>query len=108
MNLPSQSQLLALGRHVVSYTMGGVTVLGVLHVVNGGDVATLTNSINQISQGVALIAAGLGPIIAIASGLWSMYTASPKQQISAVNTADNGVKVVAASTLAPTVTAPLK
>lgn len=107
MDLPSQSQLLAVGRHVVSYAMGGVTVLGVMHMISGGDVTTLTNSINQISQGVALIAAGLGPIIGIASAAWSAYTASAKSQIAAVNAGDNGVKVVAATTPAPTVTAPI-
>ena len=93
MELPSQSQVLAIGRHVVSYAMGGVTVLGVMHIVSASDVATLTTSIDQISQGVALIAAGLGPIIGIISALWSAYTASSKAQIATVK-AMPGVEVV--------------
>lgn len=108
MNLPTGLQVNAVGRHVISYAMGAVTVLGVLHVVSGDDATTLANSINQISQGVALIATGLGPIIAIGSALWASYTASAKSQIAAVNNADNGVKVVPASSPTPAVTAPLK
>ena len=93
MELPSQSQVLAAGRHVVSYSMGAVTALAAVHLISSGDATTIANSINQISQGMALIFAGLGPIIALASGWWATYTSSSKVQIATVK-AMPGVEVV--------------
>lgn len=91
--MPSQSQVVAVGRHVVTYAMGAATALAALHVVSAGDAATISNSITQISSGVAEIATGMAPLIAIVSALWSAWSSSHKSQIAAVN-ATPGIKVV--------------
>lgn len=107
MNLPSQSQVNAAGRHVLTFAMGGVASAAALHVISAGDATTISNSISQISTGVADIAAGLAPIIAIVSAWYAAWSASHKSQIASVNAID-GVKVVKDSVTAATVTAPPK
>ena len=106
--LPSTSQMIAVGRHVATSAATVVTVLSVLHILTGDQAQTVNNSIGQIVQGVGLIWAGLGPIIAIGSALWAAYAQSMTSHIKAVNNAPNGAKVVAATAPFPTVTAPLK
>jgi sulfite exporter TauE/SafE len=108
MNLPSNEQLVAIGRHVVSYAMGGITVLSVTHLVTADQANQLGQSIDKISQGVALIATGLAPIIAIVSSIYASWAQSQKSHIAAVNQADNGLHVVASTVSAPTQVAPLK
>lgn len=105
MNLPSQSQVNAAGRHVLTFTMGAVSAGAALHVVSAGDATTISNSLSQISSGVAEIAAGLAPIIALLSGWYAAWSASHKSQIAAVN-AVPGIKVVSEFASAPTVTVP--
>lgn len=105
MDMPNSSQLAAMGRHIVTYAAGGITVAATLHVISAGDASALTNSITQISNGVAEIALGLGPIIALASGAFAAWTASRKSQVAAVN-AIPGVKVVAEASPSPVVVAP--
>ena len=92
--IPTQSQVAAAGRHVLSYSMGAVTALAALHLIGAGDATTISTSINQISDGVAQIAAGVAPLLTIAAGWYAAWTASHKQQIASVNAID-GVKVVA-------------
>lgn len=107
MDLPNSSQVSAFGRHVLSYSMGAVSAAAVLHVISAGDATTIGNSISQISTGVAEIAAGLAPIIALVSGWYAAWSASHKSQIASVN-AIPGVKVVAQAVPAITLTAPPK
>lgn len=87
MNMPTNAQWAAVGRHAVSYAMGAVTVASVIGLVSSTDVQTISTSIGQISKGVAEIAAGLGPIITIVVARWAAYTASHDQQVAAVKTA---------------------
>jgi hypothetical protein len=108
MNFPSNDQLVAIGRHVVSYAMGGITVLSVTHLVSSDQANQLGQSVNQISQGVALIATGLAPILAIVSSVYASWAQSQKSHIAAVNQADNGLHVVASTVTAPTQVAPIK
>lgn len=84
MNLPTQSQVVAFGRHVVTYAMGGISMLAAVHVLSPTDATTATGAINQISTGVASIIAGVGTLVAIASGVYAAVTASPLWQIFAV------------------------
>ena len=84
LSLPNSAQVTALGRHVVSYAMGGVTALAAMNLISAGDATTVANSITQISSGAAQIAAGLAPLITLMSGLWAAYTASHGQQVAAV------------------------
>lgn len=87
MNLPSQSMVNAAGRHVLTFAMGGVASAAALHVISAGDATTISNSISQISTGVADIAAGLAPIIAIVSAWYAAWSASHKSQVTAVTNA---------------------
>jgi hypothetical protein len=84
MNLPNSQMLAAFGRHCVSYAMGAITFAAMTHAVSTGDASTLTNSVNLISQGVADIASGLGPILALATAAYSAWTASHASQIASV------------------------
>lgn len=85
----------AAGRHVVSYSMGAVTMAAALHIISSGDAQTISHSIVQISDGVAQIAAGAAPLIAIGMGLFAAWSGRLKSQMAAVN-ASGAVKVVAA------------
>jgi hypothetical protein len=108
MNLPSGAQVAAFGRHVATFAAGGATLLATMNIVSAGDATTIAHSVDQISAGVAQIAAGVAPLVAIGSGLWAAWTASQRKQIQAVNSADNGLKVVPESSPGPKMSAPLK
>lgn len=106
MDLPNSSQVAAAGRHVLTFAMGGVSFLATVNILSPSDATTVTASVTQISHGVAEIAAGLAPLVAMASGFYSVWTASHKSQIAAVNNAIPGVKVVRDTAPAPVVTEP--
>jgi hypothetical protein len=108
MNIPSQAQFAAAGRHVLTFSMGATAAVAALHVITSDQATTITTSVTQIGNGIAEIAAGLAPLIALATGAYATWTASRKSQITAVN-ADpgNGVKVVADTASAPQVNAPI-
>ena len=97
--------LAAIGRHLLTFAMGGVSVLATLHVVSSGDATTIANSITQISNGLAAIVAAIAPMIAIASGAWASWTASNRARIAAVN-ATPGIKVVNETSPGAMVTTP--
>jgi hypothetical protein len=83
MQVPSQAQAAAFGRHVVTYAMGAVSALAVLQVVSPSDAASAGNAISQISSGVASIVAGATTLIGIGSGIYAAATASPLWQMRA-------------------------
>lgn len=107
MNL-TKSEILAGGRHVASYAAGIATALGAFHVLSSSDTATAIAAVNEISDGVGKLFLIASPIIALVSGWFASKSASPTSQIQAINQGDNGVKVVAATTVAQPVNAPLK
>lgn len=84
MELPTQAQVVAFGRHVVTFAMGGVTVLAAAHALSPTDATSATGAINQISSGVASIIAGVTTLIGIASGIYAAVSASPLWQLFAV------------------------
>jgi hypothetical protein len=77
MQLPSQSQVVAFGRHVVSYSMGALTAGVALHIVSGDQAHDATQAITQISTGVGSILAGCTTLIALASAVWAAWKSSP-------------------------------
>ena len=108
MQLPSQAQIAAVGRHVLTFSMGMTAAAAALHVVSSDQASTITTSVTQIGNGIAEIATGLAPLIALATGAYAAWTASRKSQIAAVNNdPGNGVKVVAETAAAPQVNAPI-
>jgi hypothetical protein len=97
MQMPNSDQVLAFGRHVVTFSMGAVTAGAALHIINGADQTSATNAITQISSGVASIVAGVSTLVAIASGVWSAFTASPLWQMLSVAKNPAVTKIVAPS-----------
>ena len=81
MNLPTQDQVLASGRHVITFVSGGVTTFAALHLITGGDANSAVNALNQIGHGFAEIIAGGGTLIAIGSGVFAALSASPLLQL---------------------------
>lgn len=81
MNAPTQDQVLAAGRHVVSYAMGGISMFAALHLVTGGDAQSATNALNTIGHGFSEIVAGVATLATIASGTYAALAASPLAQL---------------------------
>ena len=108
MNTPTQAQLAAAGRHVLTFSMGATAAVAALHVISSDQASTITTSVTQIGNGVAQIAAGLAPLIALATGAYATWTASRKSQMAAIND-DKGnlVKVVPNTSPTPAVTEPI-
>lgn len=84
MQMPSETQMVAFGRHIVSFSMGAVSVLALTHIASTDQAQSATNAITQISQGVGLIVSGGSTLIAIGSAVWATVSASIKSQIAAV------------------------
>ena len=95
MNPQLQSVLTSIGMTAAT----AATTWGVAHgLVPGADQASISN---------ALVTLGLAVVTGLI-GWWKARQNSQSAMIQAVNKADNGVKVVPASTPAITVTEPLK
>lgn len=84
MDVPTKSQVIAAGRHALTFAMGGITAAAALHVISPSDATSATAAVNQISAGLASIIAGLTTLVGIASGLYAAWSASPLSQIFAV------------------------
>ena len=81
MQMPNEGQLIAFGRHVVSYSMGGITVGVMFHVLSNGQASDAGDAITQISSGVKSILVGASTLIAVASGVWAAWKKSPFAQL---------------------------
>lgn len=97
MPLPTQQQVSAAGRHVLTFSMGVVTAMAALHVISSGDAATISQAISGISSGLAAIATAAAPLIAIVSGWYAAYTASHKAQVASVKAAVNSGAITGVS-----------
>lgn len=89
------------------------SIIGSVGLVVAGLVAGWLASHNiipaaDVAQDTALIGTVIVGVIGTAVVWFKAAMATKAAQIQAVNTTDNGVKVVAATVTAPTVTAPLK
>jgi hypothetical protein len=82
--------------------MGAITAAAALHIVTADQASTISTSVTQIGNGIQLIAAGMAPLIALATGLYSAWTATHTQQIASVNSIP-GVKVVSEASPEPAV-----
>jgi hypothetical protein len=92
-------QLKSISTTILGYAGMALATWGVAKgLVPDADKAALAN----------IIATAVPVIIAAAVAEYKRRTASPTALIKQVNAGDNGVKVVAASTPAPTETAPIK
>ena len=87
-----------MGNIFTSDQVGGI-VRALLAAVGGWAVSK-----GLVDSSTATTAAGAAA--AAFAGVWSWYTNSPAAMINSVNSAPNGVKVVAADSPSPAVTAP--
>jgi hypothetical protein len=81
MNAPTQDQVLAAGRHVVSYAMGGVSMFAALHLITGGDAQSAANALNTIGHGFSEIVAGVATLATVATGAYAAFSANPLVQL---------------------------
>jgi len=83
-SMPSSASLVSIGRHVVSYAMGAVTMAAGLHFVSSDQAESITAAIHQIASGLTSIYGGMSTLIAIGSGLWAAYRVSLSAQKATV------------------------
>ncbi len=81
MNVPTQDQVLAGGRHVVSYVAGGVTMFAALHIITAGDSQSAVAALNKIGSGFAEIVAGLATLSSVVAGAYAAISANPIFQL---------------------------
>lgn len=111
MNLPSLAQASAFGRHVLSYSMGAATMAVAVHVISSDQGTAITTAFSQIASGIASLTGGISTLIAVGSGLYAAWTASPLSQVKAVAAMPDVLGVVTAKSaegqsLAAAATAP--
>ena len=90
-------------RHVGSYAAGAVTVL-VLVGVSQTDATALVTAANKVASGLSEVLAGLGVIVPIVMAAFAAKSSTKNAVIAAVNDTIPGVKVVAETAAATTVT----
>ena len=107
MNAPNQAQIFAVGRHLVSYAAGGITVaaggVGILyslHGVTAEQAASLTSAFSDLGHGLTTMAGAIGTIASIAMAVWAAMSSSPAAQAQAIISAVPGTKIVTTPELA--------
>jgi hypothetical protein len=76
-SMPDKGQVIAFGRHAVSYSAGAISAAVMLHALSPSEGSSATNAITQISTGVASIAAGVTTLVSIAMGIWAALKSGP-------------------------------
>ena len=84
LSMPSSASLLSFGKHVVSYSMGAVTMAAGVHLISGDQAQTIGGAIQQIANGVSSLVGGVSTLIAVGSGLWAAYRVSRAAQVATV------------------------
>jgi hypothetical protein len=78
MNIPDKSQVIAFGRHVVSFGMGGIAFIAAAHLFqNPTDATDAANAVTQVSHGFKEIMAGGATLISIGMGVIASIKTSP-------------------------------
>lgn len=85
MQLPNTAMAAAFGRHVITAASSVVATLAILHIMSPDQASAANDAVGQISDGVAKIAAGVGALIPVVSGVYAALTASPLWQLFAVS-----------------------
>jgi hypothetical protein len=75
-------ELLASGRHLVTFAAGAITTFGLTKAVNPD---VLVTSFDHIFNGVKEIAVGLGPIAAAGMAWWATRKSSPAAKVATVS-----------------------
>lgn len=84
MEMPTQAQLAAFGRHLLSYGAGAATAAAAFNLISSGQAMVITTSLQHIGNGVSEIAVGVAPLVSLATGLFAAWTASHKSLVEAV------------------------
>lgn len=103
MNLPTSGQVIAAGRHVVTFVAGAATFAGAVHILNPDQAKSIVSGVTKVSEGLAEIFAVIGPIAAVVSGFFASRSASPVHQAAALANLPEVKKIVAAPDLAEAV-----
>lgn len=80
----NKSQIIAFGRHVVTFIAGAVTLMATFNLITHDQANMLTSSFTQIVQSLGEISVAVAPIVALISGLYASRSASPANQLKAV------------------------
>lgn len=88
-------ELLASGRHLVTFAAGAMTAFGMTKIVSPD---VLVTSFDHIFNGVKEIAVGVGPLAAAGMAWWATHKSSPAAQVATVSAmpAVNSDKLAAA------------
>lgn len=103
LSLPTGAQWSAFGRHVVSYGAGVATVAVGIHFLNPDQGTQLSTALKQLVDGLTTTFGAISTLIALGSGLYASWTASPTSQIKAVAANPEVAKVVTAPSVAASI-----
>ena len=80
----NSSQLFAMGRHALSFIMGGVAFASVAHIITADDANAISGAVNQIATGLTSVLAGSATLVTMLTAAYSAYKASDNARLSAV------------------------
>jgi hypothetical protein len=94
------NEWLASGKHVVTYTAGFMTAVGIVSVggLSPGDIQT---DLDHVFKGIEELSIGLGPLLAAGMGWWAQHRAKLSTKIADVKAASPGALVKAVQQVSP-------
>lgn len=92
--VPTLGMATSFGRHVLTYSMGAVTMAVAVHAVSPEQGASITKAVTDIGSGIASITGGVTTLVAIGSALYAAWSAAPSSQIKAVAAQPDVAKIV--------------
>jgi hypothetical protein len=84
MEMPTQSQVYAAGRHVLTASVAIIGTLATMHLISADDAGKITDAFSQIGSGLASVATGVTTLVGIGSAFYAALTASKSHQVAAV------------------------
>lgn len=81
MNLPTQDQVFAFGRHIITAAASVIGTLATVKLVSGGDAQSLQTSLDHISHGFSEIVAAVAVMVTTVSGIYASLSANPVVQM---------------------------
>lgn len=88
MNIPTQSQVFAAGRHAFSFGAGVIATAAMWGLVSQTDSATLSEALTHLGNGASEMAKGVTAIIGVIIPLYTAWraahNASPAEQVKSV------------------------
>lgn len=97
MNLPTTSQVLAATRHVATFAAGAIAMFGLSTKINPDQVTAIINGAGTAINDIVIL---IGLITPVVSAYLATRSASPAQQIKAVEANPNVAAVIATPAVA--------